>query len=71
MHLGPEATRGSEIRIDEATLSNASWCERAGAMEGGSAESFRWRRIFRITSSWVMATMICCAPAGKTGDLIT
>jgi hypothetical protein len=40
----------------------ASWRPRAGAMEGGSTASFRYRRIFRITSPWVMAAMIRSAP---------
>jgi hypothetical protein len=35
---------------------------RAGAIGGGSAASFRWRKIFRITAAWVMAAIIRRAP---------
>ena len=54
---------------NSATQSNLSWRERAGAMGGGSAESFRWRRIFRITSPWVIAAMIRSAPRWQNGQM--
>jgi hypothetical protein len=40
----------------------ASWRTRAGAMGGGSAESCRCWRIFRMTSPCVMAAIIRSAP---------
>ena len=40
----------------------ASWRTHAGAIGGGSAVSFRCRRIFRITSPRVMAAMSRRAP---------
>jgi hypothetical protein len=41
---------------------------RAGAIGGGSAASFRCRRIFRITSPCVMAAMIRSAPRWHQGQ---
>jgi len=46
-HLALEATRDSVGQTDDVTQSNASWREWEGAIGGGSAESFRWRRIFQ------------------------
>ena len=40
----------------------AAWRTRAGAIGGGSAASFRWQRIFLITSPCVMAAMILSDP---------
>jgi len=46
----------------------ASWRTRAGAIGGGSAASFRCRRILRIISPCVIAAMIRSAPADRTGS---
>jgi hypothetical protein len=55
---GPLPTRCGQAE-DQA---KASWRTHAGAIGGGSAASFRCRRIFRIISPCVMAAMIRSAP---------
>ncbi len=39
------------------------------AIGGGSAASFRWRSIFRITSAWVMVARIWSAPRWQKGQV--
>src|SRR5712692_7283978 len=41
-----------------ATPSNVAWRDRAGAMGGGTAASFRCRRIRVLTASWVREAML-------------
>ena len=58
-HVAPART--------EATQSNVSWRERAGAMGGGTEASLRCRRRRVMTDSWVMAAMIRSAPRRQKG----
>jgi len=55
-------TPSSNATTLESKKSEAAWRIRAGALRGGSAASFRGRRIFRITSPCVIAAMSRSAP---------